>query len=210
MTAGLSTIKHSTSESLKSCNGLLQCGFAAMSDLLSQCHHLPSRSKDGFIALLLPEFDVERAIREAALHESCLPNGVSRNDDVSLLRIGHARAVSIWEREPQVGVADQGGERDSLATIPFPHAHRQTSNTHSANTTGNTTITKSPRSQASNSLPAALACFSWSCTRYRVIRLVSTSRCLLTGCPHDARPRPRLRGFQRRTFLFLCRWPAPP
>lgn len=28
---------------------------------------------------------------------------------MSLLR-GHARAVSIWEREPQVGVADQGGE----------------------------------------------------------------------------------------------------
>jgi len=38
-------------------------------------------------------------------------------------------------------------------------------NTHSARTTGNTTITTSPRSQASKSRPAALACFSWSCTR---------------------------------------------
>jgi hypothetical protein len=33
------------------------------------------------------------------------------------------------------------------------------------NQTGNITITTSPRSHASNSFPAALACFSWSCTR---------------------------------------------
>jgi hypothetical protein len=36
-----------------------------MADFLSQFHHLPCGSNDGFIALLLPERDVERAIRES-------------------------------------------------------------------------------------------------------------------------------------------------
>src|SRR5437870_2180836 len=69
----------------------------------------------------------------------------------------------------------------------------------------------SPRSQASKSLPAALACFSWSCTKWRTIRFVSTSLRLLTGGPHEhGRPSQRPREFGRRTSPYPSCWRAHP
>jgi hypothetical protein len=39
-----------------------------MVDFLGQFDQFPCRSKDGFIPLFLPEFDIERAIRELTLY----------------------------------------------------------------------------------------------------------------------------------------------
>jgi hypothetical protein len=44
-----------------------------MSNFLSQLYHLPCCTKDSFIALLLPELNIEAAIREFACDKTRLP-----------------------------------------------------------------------------------------------------------------------------------------
>ncbi len=44
-----------------------------MLDFLRQLHHLPCGLEDGFIALFLPELDVEGAVGVMAAHEAGLP-----------------------------------------------------------------------------------------------------------------------------------------
>jgi len=54
-----------------------------MVDFLCEFHQFPGSSKDRFVSLLLPKFNIERAIWKPTLDQPCLP--------LRILRTTHAR-----------------------------------------------------------------------------------------------------------------------